>query len=261
MRISLCSSRLKGTKYIVTGECKFCILPSITGPSRPTRNTYSKSGEEPEDKLSEQAINEDCWQIKDYKFNEEFFSKEGFTLPVAKKFLPIAVLFSWDAYHLFRYAKKIPDKGTYLEIGGAWGGSVICAYLASQASGTEINLISIDPFIQYGPNGNWTKEAFIQNTSFIPHLTLINSISDGAKDKIADGSIDLLFVDGNHHYEQVRRDLQNYWPKVKKEGVLLGHDYQDPHPGVIRAANEVFGKDKKDKFTLLKSSSIFMVEK
>ena len=207
--------------------------------------------------MSEQAVVEDCSQIKDYKFNEEFFSKEGFTFSVAKKFLPIAELFSWDAYHLFYYAKRVPDKGTYLEIGGGWGGSVICAYLASQASGTEINLTTIDPFFQYGPNENWTKEAFIQNTSSIPHLTLINSISDEAKDKIRDSSIDLLFIDGNHGYPQVKKDLENYWLKVKTGGVLLGHDYQAPHPGVIRAADEVFGKE----LTLLKNSSVFMVKK
>lgn len=207
-------------------------------------------------------MNEQCWQLEDYRMNEEVFSKEGFTLSVAQRCLPIAALFSWDAYHLFRYARKIPDKGTYLEIGGGFGGSVICAYLASQVAGTEIDFTSIDPFFRgNNPNENWTKEDFIQNTSFIPHLTLIYSISDEAKDKIRDSSIDLLFVDGSHGYEQVKRDFENYWPKVKKEGVLLGHDYQDPHPGVIRAANEVFGKDKKDKFTLLKSSSIFMVEK
>ena len=207
--------------------------------------------------MTEQAINENCWQIRDYKLNEELFSKDGFTFSVAKRFLPIAELFSWDAYHLFYYAKRVPDKGTYLEIGGGWGGSVICAYLASQVSGTEINLITIDPFIQYGPNGNWTKEAFIQNTNFIPHLTLINSISDEAKDKIRDSSIDLLFIDGDHGYPQVKKDLENYWPKVKAGGVLLGHDYQAPHPGVIRAADEFFGEKK----SLLKNSSVFMVKK
>ena len=208
--------------------------------------------------MSEQATNEGCWQLEDYKFNEEFFSKDGFTFSVAKKFLPIAELFSWDAYHLFCYAKRIPDKGTYLEIGGGWGGSVICAYLASQLSGTEINFITIDPFFQYGPNENWTKEAFIQNTNFIPHLTLINSISDEAKDKIADNSIDLLFIDGNHGYPQVKKDLENYWPKVKTGRVLLGHDYNTVHLGVMQAADEVFGKEK---LTLLKNSSMFMVKK
>ena len=208
--------------------------------------------------MSGQAINEDCWQLRDYKPNEEFFSKEGFTFSVARRFLPIAVLFAWDAYHLFYHAKRIPDKGTYLEIGGAFGGSVICAYLASQVSGTQMDLITIDPFFKYNnPDENWTKEDFVRNTSFIPHLTLINSVSDQAKDKIPDSSIDLLFVDGSHRYEQVKRDLENYWPKVKIGGILLGHDYQAPHPGVIRAADEFFGKKK----SLLKSSSMFMAKR
>ncbi len=207
--------------------------------------------------MSEQATHEDCWQIKDYKFNEEFFSKDGFTFSVAKKCLPIAVLFAWDAYHLFYYAKKIPDKSTYLEIGGGLGGSSLCVYLATQLSGSSVNLITIDPFIQ-SDGENWSKDDFVENTKSIPSLRLINFPSDAAKEKVPDSSVDLLFIDGNHSYPQVKRDLENYWPKVKTGGILLGHDYQTPHPGVIRAADEVFGKDK---FTLLKNSSVFMVKK
>ena len=207
--------------------------------------------------MSKQAVNEDCWQLRDYKFNEEFFSKEGFTFSVAKKFLPIAVLFSWDAYHLFCYAKRIPDKGTYLEIGGAFGGSVLCAYLATQLSGLSINFITVDPFIPTDGE-NWSKDDFVENTKSISSLTLINCASDMAKDKIADSSVDLLFIDGSHEYEQVKRDLENYWAKIKTGGVLLGHDYNTVHPGVMQATDEVFGKDK---LTLLKNSSMFMVEK
>ena len=79
-----------------------------------------------------------------------------------------------------------------------------------------------------------------------------------AKNEIPDSSIDLLFVDGSHQYEQVKRDLENYWLKVKTGGILLGHDYDAFYSGVIRAADEVFGKER---LTILQSSWIFMVKK
>ncbi len=62
---------------------------------------------------------------------------------------------------------------------------------------------------------------------------------DRAKD-FEDGSIDFLFIDANHTYEYVIRDLQAFLPKMKKGGVISGHDHNDQHPGVIRACREFF---------------------
>lgn len=197
--------------------------------------------------------------LRFYKADEEFFSKKGFTFSIADRILHIALLYPWDAYYLFYYAKRIPDKGGYLEIGGGYGSSTLCVYLATQLVGTTVNLVTIDPFVPFDGGRNASKAHFIENTKDISHLRVINCSSDVAKSQIADNSVDLVFVDGDHHYEQVKRDLENYWPKLKAGGVLLGHDYQStPHPGVKRATDEVFGKDK---LTLLKNSSIFMVRK
>lgn len=152
--------------------------------------------------------------------------------------------------------------GIYLEIGSCLGGSLICAYMATQISGSSVSFIAIDPFIgdadQYAPSYSVDKNQFLENTKSIPHLRLIEDFSDVVKDQIDDSSVDLLFVDGSHQHEQVKRDLKNYWPKVKTNGVLLGHDYNAVHPGVIRAADEVFGKEK---LTLLENSSMWIVKK
>ena len=138
----------------------------------------------------------------------------------------------------------------------------MCVYMATQISGASVSFIAIDPFIgdadQYPPGYPVDKDQFLKNTDSIPHLRLIEDFSDVVRDQIDDSSVDLLFVDGSHQYEQVKRDLKNYWPKVKTGGALLGHDYNAVHPGVIRAADEVFGKEK---LTLLKNSSMWIVKK
>ena len=41
---------------------------------------------------------------------------------------------------------------------------------------------------------------------------------------IADKSFDLIFIDADHRYGQVRRDIEYWWPKVKQGGILCGHD-------------------------------------
>ena len=38
-------------------------------------------------------------------------------------------------------------------------------------------------------------------------------------------NLDFVYIDGNHAYKYALQDIRNYWPKVKKGGVLCGHDY------------------------------------
>lgn len=40
-----------------------------------------------------------------------------------------------------------------------------------------------------------------------------------------DGSLDFVYLDANHGYEAVKRDLEAWWPKVREGGMLAGDDY------------------------------------
>lgn len=44
-------------------------------------------------------------------------------------------------------------------------------------------------------------------------------------DQIKDGSLDCIFIDGDHSYEAVIKDLSFWWKKLKFGGQLLGDDY------------------------------------
>jgi len=39
------------------------------------------------------------------------------------------------------------------------------------------------------------------------------------------GSVDMVFIDGDHSYEGVKKDILNYKPLIRKGGLLCGHDY------------------------------------
>ena len=54
---------------------------------------------------------------------------------------------------------------------------------------------------------------------------MIRKYSDDACDLIESEWADFVFIDGNHTYPFVLKDLENYWPKVKPGGYLTGHDY------------------------------------
>jgi cephalosporin hydroxylase len=57
-----------------------------------------------------------------------------------------------------------------------------------------------------------------------------------AANNFEDKSIDFCFIDANHTYEFVSKDIAAYWPKMKRGGCLSGHDWSDE--GVKKAVSE-----------------------
>jgi hypothetical protein len=57
-------------------------------------------------------------------------------------------------------------------------------------------------------------------------------------EQISDESVDAIFIDGDHSYEAVSKDLPFWWKKLRKGGWLLGDDYGSCHPGTTKAVDE-----------------------
>lgn len=43
----------------------------------------------------------------------------------------------------------------------------------------------------------------------------------------SDGHFDVVYVDARHNYKGAMEDMVKWWPKVRKGGVLAGHDYMN----------------------------------
>jgi hypothetical protein len=68
-------------------------------------------------------------------------------------------------------------------------------------------------------------------------VKFIKEYSDEAMSEL-EGDFDFVYIDGNHEYEYVKKDLSNYYPMVKAGGILAGHDYTGSWPGVAKAVDE-----------------------
>lgn len=75
------------------------------------------------------------------------------------------------------------------------------------------------------------------------NIKIIKDKSLAASDKFSNGSLDFVYVDGDHDYEHIKNDLNIWFKKLKKNGVLFGDDYARPY-GVHKAVSEFCFENK-----------------
>ena len=145
-----------------------------------------------------------------YLKHAEKFTRNGFTRLIAYDLIPITQLRIWDMFELFQLAKRIPDGGSYLEIGAKWGGSLKCVLYAAEYMQHKISVTAIEPI----PNQKF--KTFCKKRD----ISHIKGFSENVYWMIPDASVDMLFIDGPHSYGQVLGDLRDYWPKVRLPGLV-----------------------------------------
>lgn len=126
-------------------------------------------------------------------------------------------------------------------------------------------VLAIDPYIDdydatddvcnYAPFQEVYYE-FIYRTKDVRNIHLLRKTSDEGVEAIKNAAkeidpinleehnlraFDFIYIDGMHTYEQVKKDIQNYLPFLKKGGFIGGHDYAGTFQGVIDAVNETTG--------------------
>lgn len=101
-----------------------------------------------------------------------------------------------------------------------------------------LKLYAIDPWRSYDDyedsRGQKKLNSIYEHTKRLlapyKNCTIIRKTSmDAAKD-FADGSLDFVYIDGNHQFKYVAEDISEWSKKVKKGGVIAGHDYIYTNP-------------------------------
>jgi hypothetical protein len=120
--------------------------------------------------------------------------------------------------------------------------------------GSEEHLSEQSQFFQpeLKKNENWLYNEFKKNTLIVSdYINPIRLDSLEASKLYKDRSIDFIFIDASHDYQDVLNDITYWYPKVKKGGFIAGHDYTI-FDGVKKAVDEVMHSNSL-KFDLIKS--------
>jgi len=138
------------------------------------------------------------------------------------------------------------DGSIFVEL-GCWKGRS-ASFLAVEIvnSGKEIDLNFVDHWggseeeaHKTDPELERVFDIFKSNVakSGVKHTIHRMPTVEAAK-KFADGSIDFIWVDAGHEYDEVLADLEAWFPKLKPQGIIGGDDY--PMKGVEAAVQEFF---------------------
>jgi hypothetical protein len=147
---------------------------------------------------------------------------------------------------LIEYINKYSDtkKMSLVEIGSYLGESTVI--FAQNFAGVS----SIDPFLGnydvddfIGSRGddefNLFYEKFKENISNYTNISHFKMRSDDFK---SESKFDVVYIDGEHTPDQVRKDIINFLPMIKIGGFISGHDYYEDNGFVKDVVNDIFGK-------------------
>lgn len=146
--------------------------------------------------------------------------------------------------------QQLPQGGTFIEV-GSWKGQSL-AYLAVESirQGKELRIVAVDTWA--GSAEHAATDSIRQGTLYEEFMRNLEPVAGRyealrlpsleAAGTFADGSLDAVFIDAAHEYAAVAADLEAWYPKVRPQGWVCGHDYSAAWPGVVRAVDRFFAR-------------------
>ncbi|MFX1328520.1 MAG: class I SAM-dependent methyltransferase [Promethearchaeota archaeon] len=171
------------------------------------------------------------------------------------KGLPFKLIFRtmqnrFEVTEFLNYIIRIKPK-SILEIGTARGGTL---FLLTRFSSTDANIISLDlPGGIHG--GGYPRFRIPFFKTFVSKNQKLKLIRDNSHDTstlkkikkiLKDHKLDLLFIDGDHTYEGVKKDFEMYAPLVKKNGIIAFHDIVVHAPEINCYVDKFWNEIKKN---------------
>ncbi len=139
---------------------------------------------------------------------------------------------------------------------GVWkGGSTITMANAMRQANIDGVVIAVDTFL--GSPEHWSRVDLFERSNGLPDLYW-NFLSNVFKAGLTDWVVPMpqtsstaaailrrmeiqpavIHVDAAHEYREVMNDLVDYWSILQDGGYLIGDDYAETWPGIVKAAGE-----------------------
>lgn len=173
-------------------------------------------------------------------------------------------LINFDRINLLKY---LPKEGVVAEIGVKRG---IYAKKILKNSKPKL-LYLIDPWDD--ENGSYLKTNADTPENMSKHyldvlknfeipiknrkVKVIKDFSYNVFSNFSDNYFDWIYIDGHHHYEDVKKDLTSFSSKVREDGLIIGHDFVNTKKtrrqkyGVVDAVRDFLCDNKNFKLILL----------
>lgn len=145
-----------------------------------------------------------------------------------------------------RLCEALPEYGLMAEL-GTWLGRSLCS-VADILNRKNVTVFAVDTFKgsagfeqDFDIGTRDAYEEFYRNAErfgFGSNLVIHRCTTDEAA-KLVPNELDLVFIDADHSYAAVKKDIENWKPKIRKGGVLAGDD--NGYPDVRTAVAELLG--------------------
>lgn len=177
--------------------------------------------------------------------------------------LPFASIDGWltvdEAIELYELARALPDEQPLAVEIGSWQGKSSICLATGLADKRRPRLCCIDPFDAsgdaasadtYGARasraGRGLRDVFEANleAAGVRHVVDVHQGFSHEHAARWRDKIDLLFLDGDHGYDAVKRDFLDWAPKIRPGGWLAMHDVvHAQHEGPRRVVDELVRTD------------------
>lgn len=164
----------------------------------------------------------------------------------------------WSGHRNFAYDFiSFFEPKTIVELGSYYGCSAFAFIQAIKDKGLETKFYGIDTW----QGDDFTKNDYKKNVFLAfsevaescfrnQNVNMLRKTFDEAIADFEDNSIELLHIDGSHHYEDAKHDFETWFSKVKNDGVIMFHDISsDKMYGEIMGSHN-FWEELKQEFKL-----------
>jgi predicted O-methyltransferase YrrM len=132
--------------------------------------------------------------------------------------------------------ERVEDGAVLVELGVWHGRSLVYLAQRAKALGRRARVVAVDTFAT-PPVEEF--RATLETCEVADIVEVVQSDSAAAAALFQPRSVDFVFIDADHSYEGVRRDIAAWRSRLKPGATMAGHDR--PREGVHRAVAEAFG--------------------